>query len=392
VTYLNLDCFSGQLTKTSSVSQAPKAMNVPIISSTSRDQKGALAMQIPSLLIRESLPVQNLASDIARRILKSRRIPKYDVSRELEKVGGFTAGPQTGLYPLDALLRYAQENWLHHVTLFDQPLDQNVETLFERMLCGQTRMVESPCKCDDLSNINPSFLDLVVRSQHQILVKHVIKTLLERAPESLPGMEKVLQRLPDRRTVGYDARAWDYSPYTSALQEAINSSQGTAVGLLFKKFGPDFFLNSNIGTRDFLIHAITIDNTKIVQLLIDNGADVNSLSINDEYETPLHCAVSDVRGEAVTRVLLKNGAKVNVESEHPGLRVREPILHRAVRCGAEVSVIKLLLENGANPNLNGAMRETVLQTAKRIRQRDENPVWNRMAGIMKLLELYGARG
>lgn len=99
-----------------------------------------------------------------------------------------------------------------------------------------------------------------------------------------------------------------------------------------------------------------------------------------------------VRGEAVTRVLLKNGAKVNVESEHPGLRVREPILHRAVRCGAEVSVIKLLLENGANPNLNGAMRETVLQTAKRIRQRDENPVWNRMAGIMKLLELYGARG
>lgn len=346
-------------------------------------------MQIPSLLIRESLPGKNLASDIARRILKSRRIPGYDVSRELEKVGGFTAGPQTGSYPLDALLPYAQENWLHHVTLFDLPSDQNVETLFERMLCGQTRMVESPCKCDDLSNINPSFLDLVVRSQHQILVKHVIKTL---APESLPGMEKVLQRLPDRPTIGYDARAWDYSPHTSALQETLYRSQGTVVGLLFKKFGPDFFLNSNIATRGFLIHAIMIDNTKIVQLLIDNGADVNSLSINNEYETPLHCAVSDVRGEAVTRVLLKNGAKVNVESEHPGLRVREHILHRAVRCGAEVSVIKLLLENGANPNLNGAMKETVLQTAKRIRQRDENPVWNHMAGILKLLELYGARG
>jgi len=28
------------------------------------------------------------------------------------------------------------------------------------------------------------------------------------------------------------------------------------------------------------------------------------------------------------------------------------------------------------------MKETVLQTAKRIRQRDENPVWNRMAGIV----------
>jgi ankyrin repeat protein len=55
---------------------------------------------------------------------------------------------------------------------------------------------------------------------------------------------------------------------------------------------------------------------EIVQLLLENDADVNS--INKDGETPLHLA-SVVGHTEIVKLLLKNGAAVNVkDSGHPG--------------------------------------------------------------------------
>jgi len=81
--------------------------------------------------------------------------------------------------------------------------------------------------------------------------------------------------------------------------------------------------------------------SEIVQLLIENGADVNA---NNKYgKTPLHWAAA--RGyEATVRLLLARGANVNNSDSEGGTA-----LHEASACGKQ-NVVFTLLVKGADPS------------------------------------------
>lgn len=94
------------------------------------------------------------------------------------------------------------------------------------------------------------------------------------------------------------------------------------------------------------------DALAIAALLLRKGADVNATT--REGETALHLAP----GEAMTRLLLSNGAKVDPVTR----QLQEQALHFAARSG-NVPRIRLLLDHGANPNARRYDRFTPLDVA-----------------------------
>ena len=88
--------------------------------------------------------------------------------------------------------------------------------------------------------------------------------------------------------------------------------------------------------------AISNDNSAVVNLLLDKGADVNDQS-NSQGMSPLNWASGDGKVQLV-RCLLARGAKVNAEASS-GLTP----LHNAA-AGGYLDVAKILLAHGANIN------------------------------------------
>jgi ankyrin repeat protein len=85
----------------------------------------------------------------------------------------------------------------------------------------------------------------------------------------------------------------------------------------------------------------TGDTTKLVEILLDHGAEINAA--NEEKITVLHIAAWE-GNEAVLRVLLNRGADVNA-----GMKDNSTPLDLAVEAGHEAAV-KTLLDNGARNN------------------------------------------
>jgi len=103
-----------------------------------------------------------------------------------------------------------------------------------------------------------------------------------------------------------------------------------------------------------LLRAASEGHLEVVQLLIDNGADVNARTTGGG--TPLHYATSHLE---VVRRLLDNGADVNVKG-HKGATA----LHFAAAKG-NVAVARLLIERGADVNARDLSGQTPFQLAAR---------------------------
>jgi ankyrin repeat protein len=105
-------------------------------------------------------------------------------------------------------------------------------------------------------------------------------------------------------------------------------------------------LNANQRNKEgypLLSLAVMGGNMKVVQLLLENGADVNAQA-DENYESALSLAV--YRGnEAIVQLLLKNGADVNAQVGTSNTS----ILTKAIMEDNEV-IIRLLLKNGADIN------------------------------------------
>jgi len=111
---------------------------------------------------------------------------------------------------------------------------------------------------------------------------------------------------------------------------------------------------------------------QLCQFLIENGADPNQ-SLDNTGETPLHAALcrESPGHDRVVRVLLANGAKVNVPTK-VGVETAafmrdtrtkgETPLHRAAAFGSE-SAVQLLLDAGADRRALDANRESPLSWA-----------------------------
>ena len=103
--------------------------------------------------------------------------------------------------------------------------------------------------------------------------------------------------------------------------------------------------------RNALHYAVKQSNSKMVDLLLKNGFDINSCDLYDY--TPLHHAVNNMTPECLV-TLLHNGAdldSVNLKKQTP--------LHLAILTGNLLS-IKLLLEEGANVNVQDYEGNSIL--------------------------------
>jgi uncharacterized protein len=85
-------------------------------------------------------------------------------------------------------------------------------------------------------------------------------------------------------------------------------------------------------------------NTAVVEYLIRMSADVNAASQNDQRVTPLHAAAAS-RSISLARLLLENGADPNAR-QNGGFTP----LHSAAQNG-QVELIEVLLEHGAQRNV-----------------------------------------
>ena len=106
-----------------------------------------------------------------------------------------------------------------------------------------------------------------------------------------------------------------------------------------------------------LLHwAVRVRHVDVVRLLFKNGANVNAQT--DRFgETLLHWAVK-VEHVDVVRLLLENGANVNAQEKDEWTP-----LHWAAR-GGHVDVVRLLLENGANVEAKNSDGECPLAIAR----------------------------
>ena len=109
----------------------------------------------------------------------------------------------------------------------------------------------------------------------------------------------------------------------------------------------------------------TQDWLRVVELLLDNGADPNC--VTDMGDTALLLACSGRNANAdIVAALLKHGGDVTVgRADKEGLTP----LHEAARCGS-IKVIKLLLELKADPNARSSSMRTPLWFATDNGQRE----------------------
>ena len=95
-----------------------------------------------------------------------------------------------------------------------------------------------------------------------------------------------------------------------------------------------------------LMSALTGKEKRIVELLIENGANVN---VEDKQgRSPLHLACT-FNNLDYCKILIANGANIHKIDEH-GNQPLWNATHNAVYEGGDVEIIKLLIKMGADPS------------------------------------------
>ena len=127
--------------------------------------------------------------------------------------------------------------------------------------------------------------------------------------------------------------------YPAALYQAIKTGNLEIIKLLMEN-------GAHAGL--FLIQAIKSTNSlEKIKMLLMCGADVNSTDHDTTKRTALHNAVIHFRDIKVVSLLMHFGVDVNAKDAW----MQTP-LHYAFKCRSEeFELLKILMENGANPYL-----------------------------------------
>ncbi|KAL1954580.1 hypothetical protein VTO42DRAFT_915 [Malbranchea cinnamomea] len=162
---------------------------------------------------------------------------------------------------------------------------------------------------------------------------------------------QVVLLLLERGAKVYSRTPTDGSPETLLHAVARFGHEATAEVLL--RYGMPVDLYSSWGFTP-LHEAIKSRRLRMMQLLVDWGADVNA-KVTTSGLTTLHVAAR--QGVPFVRLLLENGADPNKLG-----RYSKSVLHRAAFL--EPDVVQLLLDYGADPNIKNNNGQTPLEVAK----------------------------
>ncbi len=173
--------------------------------------------------------------------------------------------------------------------------------------------------------------------------------------------------------------AMDDTNLSAVITAAYHGEMGIANYLVASGAKMDIFSSSALGLTYIvknlvqkypkMVNAVGIDGfqplglasyfgrTETAQYLILHGAEVNSPSVNEQRVMPLHSAAAG-RHLEVVRLLLANGADVNVEQQG-GFTA----LHAAAQNG-QLEMIQLLLASGAKVDALTFERKTPADLAR----------------------------
>jgi len=172
------------------------------------------------------------------------------------------------------------------------------------------------------------------------------------SPEDVGILRAWIDQGADFRTTIAEAPPVPTDPKTAALVAAVRTQSADAIAKLIAADGDAAKARDAAGST-LLHHAVGFGSVETVELLLDAGADVNAA--NRRRSMPLHWAMHD---EAKVRLLLSRGAAVNPKQ----VEGRTP-LYIAASVGNGASIVKLLLEKGANPSLATATGMTPMMAA-----------------------------
>ena len=109
--------------------------------------------------------------------------------------------------------------------------------------------------------------------------------------------------------------------------------------------------------QDKLFDAIFIQDIQSVKFCVENGAEIN-VKGSHVKTFPLHSAVCNCSGNlAIIKILLQNGANVNMQNRNG----RSPLSLAAA--GNRLDLVKLLVQNGAQIDLKDNQNQTPLDLA-----------------------------
>ena len=291
VTYLNLfDVRDKMCTKASDLPQRPVTNEA-------------------SVLLRASLPPQNFATNLARKLLKSRKTPGHDMGHDLERVACFKGEQQ--MQPLEAhsFLSYAQEHWLFHTELFRffRFEGNGCYSLWKDLINGVVPTIELPWTRKDASALNSSFLYRVAQSQHAALTEYACHSLV-REKKPFLEIQKFVNSLPPYDLVYKERVSGSY--YDEVLFEAVLENNKDLVHLLLDKTSADVNLRVR-GYSSMLNHALKFRSFEIVKELIRHGADVNAKEVTGESPLELAAGRSPDARETVLLLLASGTVKIH---------------------------------------------------------------------------------
>jgi FOG: Ankyrin repeat len=160
---------------------------------------------------------------------------------------------------------------------------------------------------------------------------------------------------------GVDKSVYNVQGYDALAYAAENNNADMAKLLINSGANPDRALG-----------VATVDGSlEMVKLLLNAGANPNNNAVDRHLAAPLHLAASLTDGSDIILTLIQSGGNVN-QTDMYG----ETPLFIAVEESSAANA-RLLLENGANPNLKNTNGETTLKKAL-------------TAEIKNLLQSYGA--
>lgn len=253
VTYLNLDVLQGQLINDS---------KVPTKSS----------IQHASLLLGEGLSLSaGASSNLARRLLKSRKTPQFDIGRELERAAGFTRASRTRPLQANSLLSYAQEHWLFHTNFFDIR-HFAIWKLFERLVQGDRKTANIPWSSEDAHTLNTTFLEWVAQSSNAALTHYTIYKIMGQGEEGVPRLEGFLRQIQSQDQPIHEG----LDPYLAALRYAVKQ-ESVAITRLLLGILPAKIITAHGLHHSLLYKAFLRDNLEIVKILLNYIASISAV-------------------------------------------------------------------------------------------------------------------